>query len=67
LRSTVALVDLESGDLTTTPLLAGQLRSAAARQLATALRVDARVRVTYDAELSFAAKTAGIEVRSPRH
>jgi len=72
LRSTVALVDLESGDLITAPLLAGQLWSAAARQLATALRVDARVRVTdgaelsYDAELSSAAKTAGIEVRRPR-
>ena len=63
--STIALVDIESGDLTTAPLLPGRLRSADALHLATALRVDARAMVTYDVELRGAARTAGIDVISP--
>jgi predicted nucleic acid-binding protein len=63
--SAVALVDLESGDLTTAPLLPGRLRSADAIHLATALRVDARAMAVYDAELSTAARTAGLRVLSP--
>lgn len=63
--SAVALVDLESGDLTTAPLLPGRLRSADAIHLATALRVDARAMAVYDTELSAAARTAGLRVLSP--
>ena len=63
--SAVALVDLESGDLTTAPLLPGRLRSADAIHLATALRVDARAMAVYDAELAAAARTAGLRVLSP--
>ena len=64
--SAVALVDLESGDLMTAPLLPGRLCSADVIHLATALRVDAREIVVYDKELSAAAETAGIRVVSPR-
>ncbi len=64
--SAIALVDLESGDLTTAPLLPGRLRSADAIHLATALRVDARAMVVYDEELQAAARTAGITVVSPQ-
>jgi predicted nucleic acid-binding protein len=63
--SAMALVDLESGDLTTAPLLPGRLRSADAIHLATALRVDARAMAVYDAELATAARTAGLRVLSP--
>jgi uncharacterized protein len=63
--SAVALVDLESGDLTTGPLLPGRLRSADAIHLATALRVDARAIAVYDAELATAARTAGLRVLNP--
>ena len=63
--SAIALVDVESGDLTTAPLLAGRLRSADAIHLATALRVDARAIVVYDSELCSAAKAAGLAVLSP--
>jgi predicted nucleic acid-binding protein len=64
--SAIALVDLESGDLTTAPLLPGRLRSADAIHLAAALRVDARAMVVYDEELQAAARTAGITVVSPQ-
>jgi uncharacterized protein len=64
--SAFALVDLESGDLTTAPLLPGHLRSADAIHLATALRVDARAMVVYDEELQAAARTAGMTVVSPQ-
>ncbi len=64
--STFELVDVESGDLTTAPLLPGQLRSADAIHLATALRIDAHVMVAYDDELRAAATTAGIDVLSPQ-
>ena len=64
--SVIGLIDVESGDLTTAPLLPGRLRSADAIHLATALRVNARAMVAYDGELSSAAKTAGISVLSPR-
>jgi predicted nucleic acid-binding protein len=63
--SALALVDLESGDLTTAPLLPGRLRSADAIHLATALRVDARAMAVYDADLATAARTAGLQVLSP--
>ena len=63
--STVALVDVESGDLTTAPLLPGRLGSADAVHLATALRVSARAIAVYDGELSAAAMTAGLKVLSP--
>ena len=61
----MALVDVESGDLTIAPLLPGRLRPAEAIHLATALRVDARAMAVYDAELSTAARTAGLTVLSP--
>lgn len=65
--SALALIDVESGDLTTAPLLPGRLRSADAIHLATALRVNATTMVAYDGELCAAARTAGIEPLSPRH
>lgn len=64
--SAVALVNVESGDLTTAPLLPGRLRPADAIHLATALRVDARAMIAYDSELCAAAAKAGIRVLSPR-
>ena len=63
--SAIALVDIESGDLTTAPLLPGRLRSADAVHLATALRLNAQAMVVYDAELHAAARTAGIDALSP--
>ncbi|MHB1712600.1 MAG: type II toxin-antitoxin system VapC family toxin [Acidimicrobiales bacterium] len=63
--STLALIDIERGDLVTAPLLPGRLRSADAIHLATALRVDARAMVVYDEELGAAAKMAGIRVLAP--
>jgi predicted nucleic acid-binding protein len=63
--STLALVDVEAGDLKTAPLLAGRLRSADAIHLATALRVDARMMIVYDDELRSAASSAGIRVFAP--
>ena len=64
--STLALIDVESGDLVTAPLLPGRLRPADAIHLATALRVDAHAMVVYDNELGPAAKAAGISVVTPR-
>lgn len=61
----IALVDIESGDLTTAPLLPGRLRSADAIHLATALRLNARAMVVYDTELRAACTTAGIEPVTP--
>lgn len=63
--SAIALVDVESGDLTTAPLLPGRLRSADAIHLATALRLNARAMVSYDTELRAASRTAGIEAVNP--
>lgn len=63
--STLALIDVESGDLVTAPLLPGRLRSADAIHLATALRVDAHAMVVYDGELGAAANAAGISTVSP--
>jgi uncharacterized protein len=63
--STIALIDIESGDLTTAPLLPGRLRAADALHLAAALRLNARLMVVYDAELRAAARTAGIDTFSP--
>lgn len=63
--STLALIDVERGDLVTAPQLPGRLRSADAIHLATALRVDARAMVVYDEELGAAAKAAGIHVIAP--
>jgi predicted nucleic acid-binding protein len=64
--STLALIDVEAGDLLTAHLLPGRLRSADAIHLATALRVDAHAMVLYDSELGAAAKAAGISVVTPR-
>lgn len=63
--SAIALVDVESGDLITAPLLPGRLRSADAVHLATALRLNARAMVVYDTELRSAARTAGLDSYSP--
>ena len=63
--STLSLIDVESGDLVTGPLLPGRLRSSDAIHLATALRVDAQSMVAYDVELGAAASAAGIAVVSP--
>lgn len=63
--SAIALVDIENGDLTTAPLLPGRLRSADAIHLATALRLNARAIVAYDAALRTASRAAGIDVISP--
>ena len=63
--SAIALVDIESGDLTTAPLLPGRLRSADGIHLATALRLNARTMVAYDNELLAAARVAGIDALSP--
>jgi predicted nucleic acid-binding protein len=63
--SAIALVEFESSDLIMAPLLPGRLRSADAIHLATALRLNARAMAVYDAELSAAARTAGIEIVSP--
>src|SRR5579875_900214 len=62
--SAIALVDIESGDLTT-PLLPGRLQSADAIHLATALRLNARAMAVYDAELSAASRKAGLDVLAP--
>ena len=61
----IALVNIENGDLTTAPLLPGRLRSADAIHLATALRLNTRAMVVYDADLRAAARTAGIATFSP--
>jgi uncharacterized protein len=63
--SSIALIDIENGDLTTAPLLPGRLRSADAIHLAAALRLNARAMVVYDAELRAAARAAGIRSLSP--
>jgi predicted nucleic acid-binding protein len=63
--SAIALVDIESGDLTTAPLLPGRLRSADAIHLATALRLNAQAMVVYDTELRAASRTAGIDAFGP--
>jgi uncharacterized protein len=63
--SAIALVDIENGDLTTAPLLPGRLRPADAIHLATALRLNARAMVVYDAELHAASRTAGIDALNP--
>lgn len=63
--STLALIDVESGDLVTAPLLPGRLPSADAIHLATSLRVDAHAMVVYDGELGTAANAAGIRIVSP--
>jgi uncharacterized protein len=63
--SAIALVDIESGDLTTAPLLPGRLRSAGAIHLAAALRLNARAMVVYDVGLRAASRTAGIDAISP--
>lgn len=65
LLATIALVDLENGDLTTAPLLPGRLTSADATHLATALRLNADAMVVYGADLRAAARTAGIRTCSP--
>jgi uncharacterized protein len=63
--SAIDLVDLESGDLMTAPLLPGRLRSGVAIHLAVALRIDARAMVVYDSELGAATSAAGLRVLKP--
>jgi predicted nucleic acid-binding protein len=63
--SAIDLVNLESSDLITAPLLPGRLRSADAVHLATALRIDARAMVVYNSELGAAAAAAGLRVLKP--
>ncbi len=63
--SAIALIDIESGDLITAPLMPGRLRSADAIHLATALRLNARAMVVYGTELCAAARIAGIDAYGP--
>ena len=62
---TVLLVDLTRGDLLTAGSLPGRLRSQDALHLAVALRLGTDEMVTYDDELSAAARAAGIAVSRP--
>lgn len=62
--STMDLLHVEPGDLTTAALLPGRLRTLDAVHLASALRVDADTMLTYDAELATAAGAAGSRVTS---
>lgn len=62
--STIDLLQVEPGDLTTAALLPGRLRTLDAIHLAAALRVDAGAMLVYDADLGAAAKAAGIDVVS---
>ena len=66
LRS-VSLVDVTRSDFMIAAALPGRLRSADALHLATALRLEADVLVTYDVELAGAAVQAGLTVSSPGH
>lgn len=62
---TVTLVDLTRGDLLTAGTLPGRLRSNDAMHLAAALRVGVDEMITYDAELTAAAASAGLAVAHP--
>ncbi|MEV7475856.1 type II toxin-antitoxin system VapC family toxin [Pseudarthrobacter oxydans] len=61
----INLVDLVRSDLMYAAALPGRLRSADAIHLATAIRLQVDVLVSYDVELLTAAVDAGINVLSP--
>lgn len=61
----VTLVDLERADLTRAATSAWGLRSADAIHLAAALRLDVDLMLTYDSELTAAARRAGLRVEAP--
>jgi predicted nucleic acid-binding protein len=61
----VNLVDVTRSDFLIAAALPGRLRSADALHLATALRLQTDVLVTYDGELAEAAVQAGLTVSSP--
>ena len=63
--STINLVDITRSDLMFASALPGQLRSADAIHLATAIRLQVDNLVAYDQELLLAAKESGLNTSSP--
>lgn len=63
--SSINLVDVARADLMYAAALSGDLRSADAIHLATAIRLEADTLVTYDGELLTAAANAGLSVLAP--
>jgi len=61
----INLVDVTRSDLLYASALPGQLRSADAIHLATAIRLQANAVVAYDQELLMAAKESGLMTASP--
>ncbi|WP_298255216.1 type II toxin-antitoxin system VapC family toxin [uncultured Arthrobacter sp.] len=61
----VDLADATRSDFLVAAALPGRLRSADALHLATAIRLEADILVTYDAEMGVAAIQAGLTVESP--
>jgi predicted nucleic acid-binding protein len=61
----INLVDVTRSDLMYASALPGQLRSADAIHLATAIRLQADAVVAYDQELLMAAKESGLMTASP--
>jgi predicted nucleic acid-binding protein len=61
----VTLVDVSRGDLLRAATSAWGLRSADSIHLATALRLECDVMVTYDGELAAASRQAGMVVEAP--
>lgn len=61
----VNLIDVTRSDFLIAAALPGRLRSADALHLATALRLEANVVITYDLEMATAATDAGLMVSSP--
>ncbi|MDR6986057.1 putative nucleic acid-binding protein [Paenarthrobacter nitroguajacolicus] len=64
-RTGINLVDVTRSDAMFASALPGQLRSADAIHLATAIRLQADVLVAYDQELLLAAKESGLMTGSP--
>ena len=65
LLDTVELVDVTRGDLMLAPQIGGGLRILDALHLTVALRLGADTFVTYDRELTVAARSAGLDVAQP--
>lgn len=65
LLDTVELVDVTRGDLMLAPQIGGGLRTLDALHLTVALRLGADTFVTYDRELTVAARSAGLDVAQP--
>ena len=63
--ASIVLFDLVRGDLLTAAALPGRLRTNDALHLAAALRLAVDALLTYDDELSAAARRAGLAVVSP--